>query len=476
LTIYTLSLYYFSKLIQELYYILIPLNDKAIGAYNIETLGIEVLFIFPFTVLMTFIVILLFTQLDPLIYAQVDSAVVSSAPSSSALTASFPRQEVNTGKYDGIQIFRNPSAAEDSTYVQSTPNYTNLLDNATDIQMITYYSIDGRILNATLWLGGQVEPDPGKYGADTVVYGVLVDSDNNEDTGKYGVDFQKEIQWNSKLRSWNTLFFEYSSSEHLRTLEVKSNSTNFFDQGQKYVIIPLEMESITFPGHFRVLYYAIVIYSDTDTDTDTKRNVNSHFNQDSLNQNTSRILVDLSSWIDIPPPTYSFSTTPSPLEIVQGEEQEIGIQLISSSGMLPDSVSFVPTEDSVSGVTIEQTNTETKNETSSGISPTSFRIRVPNEANIGLHTIPILVNVSTGSLFPSGFVELPGINLSLPAENFASRYVNLTFSVMETPSVTQTIKDFWVTYGTPIAILAGGVVGAFSTFFIDHLRNRREHK
>jgi hypothetical protein len=60
--------------------------------------------------------------------------------------------------------------------------------------------------------------------------------------------------------------------------------------------------------------------------------------------------------------------------------------------------------------------------------------------------------------------------------SIASRYVNLTFSVIETPSVAQTIKDFWVTYGTPIAILAGGVVGAFSTFFIDHLRSKREQK
>jgi hypothetical protein len=84
--------------------------------------------------------------------------------------------------------------------------------------------------------------------ADTVVYGVLVDSDNNKDTGKYGVDFQKEIQWNSKLRSLNTLLVEYSSPEHSRTLDLKSNSTNFFGQDQKYVLIPLEMESITFPG------------------------------------------------------------------------------------------------------------------------------------------------------------------------------------------------------------------------------------
>ena len=58
-------------------------------------------------------------------------------------------------------------------------------------------------------VGWRIRINPGKLGAETVVYGLLVDSDNNEDTGKYGVDFQKELQWNSELGSWNTLFVEY---------------------------------------------------------------------------------------------------------------------------------------------------------------------------------------------------------------------------------------------------------------------------
>jgi hypothetical protein len=204
---YKLSPYYRSKLINGLYYIIIPLNNKAIGAYNIQTFRIlEVIFIVPFTILMTWIFICLFAQIGPLTYAQEDSTVVSSAPSSSALTTSFPRQEVNTGKHDGIQIFRNLSTEENSEYVQSTPNYTNPLDNATDIQMVTYSSADGRVLNATLWLGGEVESDPGKYGADTVVYGVLVDYDNNKETGKYGVDFQREIQWKLEYSLGRILF------------------------------------------------------------------------------------------------------------------------------------------------------------------------------------------------------------------------------------------------------------------------------
>jgi hypothetical protein len=378
---------------------------------------------------------------------------------------------VKTGIHDGIQVSQNFSVSDDLQYTRSKPNYVNPLDNATDIQMITYFSVDRKILNATLWLGGEVELDPGKYGAETVVYGLLVDSDNNEDTGKYGVDFQKELQWNSELGSWNALFVEYSSPEHSRMISIESNSTEFFGDDQKYVVIPLEMDSITSPGHFRVLYYAVVIYANKSD----QKSTNSYSAKESISDNASKMLVDLSSWIDIPPPTYSFSTTPSTIEIVRGGEQEIGIQLVSSSGMLPDSASFIPVTDA-SEISIEQTSKETLNESSSGISPASFKIRIPSDVNIGLHTIPMLVNISTGTLFPSGFIELPGINLSLPAENVASRYVNLTFSVIDPPSMTQTFKDIWVTYGTPMAILAGGFVGAFATYFIDYLRSRKEQK
>ncbi|HZD35295.1 MAG TPA: hypothetical protein VE130_08835 [Nitrososphaeraceae archaeon] len=403
-------------------------------------------------------------ELNPSVCAQ-ESALIPSGP-----TTPFPNHQIVTGKRDGINIVRNFSSGDVSQYVRVIPDYTNPMENATDIQTITYFSTDGRILNATLWLGGELKSDPARYGIDTLVYGLLVDSDINEVTGKHGVDFQREIQWNSDLGAWSTLFVEYASPEHSRILEQEQiNFTNFFGPDQKYALIPLEMESITSPERFRVLYYTIGIYSD-----DGQQRNSSTSNM--FDHNTSKILVDLSNWIDIPPPSYSFLTTPSPIEIVKGEEKEIGIQLVSSSGTLPDSVSFEPRLVSDPGISIEQVMPATTNETS-GDAPASFRIGVSSEANIGLYSIPMLANFSTGSLFPSGFIELPGgVNLSLPAENFGSTYANLTFSVLETPPFAQTVKEFWVTYGIPVAILAGGVVGAFSNFFIDFLRNRRGGK
>jgi hypothetical protein len=53
---------------------------------------------------------------------------------------------------------------------------------------------------------------------------------------------------------------------------------------------------------------------------------------------------------------------------------------------------------------------------------------------------------------------------------------NLTIDVVPPPTFYETFTAFSVTYGTPLAIVAAGIVGAFMTFFIDHLRRRKERK
>jgi hypothetical protein len=424
-----------------------------------------------------------------LLYAQEVSSITS--PSSFLTSSSaemspspemvlFSRQEVNTGDRDGIQVSKIGSNLTSlDEYIQEGADYTAFYDNSTDIQKITYSNAKGKILNATLWLGGKVMSNPSILGAKAIVYGVLVDADNNRNTGKYGVDFQREIQWNSTVGNWSSLLVEYSSPQHSRTLELQGNFTRFFDENQTHVLIPLELDSITSPARFKVLYYALVIYGDLhnriyeDADDYDYRSTSPPANK-TADDGISKIVVDLSSWIDIPPPTYSFLTTPSPLEIVRGEEIEVGLHLESSSGSLPNSISFLP-EEETSDVEIQEIPPETDNRTSSVNQPASFRLRVPDGANLGLHTVPVLVNISTGTLFPSEFINLPGMNLSVPTENFVTRFVNLTFSVLEPPSTPEMIKDFWSSYGTLVSLIAAGFVGGFSTYIFDYVRSRKKN-
>lgn len=124
---------------------------------------------------------------------------------------------------------------------------------------------------------GGVKQNSSLYGTSAAGYGELIDADNNPSTGKYGVDYQQEIQWSNLTNSQNRLFVQYSSPSNLRTLDTEKNYSGFFQNNQKYVLLPLNLKSITSHDRFRVLYYAILIY------------------------NKSRILLELTPWIDIPP-------------------------------------------------------------------------------------------------------------------------------------------------------------------------------
>lgn len=117
----------------------------------------------------------------------------------SAQLASFPRQELNVGIRDGLQV-------NGTANTQTKADYKDRLDNSSDIQKVTYFS-DGKNLTATLWLGDVVSKIPKAEGASNMVYGVLIDVDNNPTTGKFGVDYQKEIQWSNKTQKWSSYTF-----------------------------------------------------------------------------------------------------------------------------------------------------------------------------------------------------------------------------------------------------------------------------
>ena len=130
------------------------------------------------------------------------------------------------------------------------------LDKSTDIQKITYFS-NGTILNATLWLGGGFKEKPSTNESNpVVVYGMLIDADSNQETGKEGVDYQVEIQWSNKTRTWNKIIIEYISPVHNRTLDTEENYTGFFKNGERYVSLYVNLADIIYPTGYRALFYA----------------------------------------------------------------------------------------------------------------------------------------------------------------------------------------------------------------------------
>ena len=149
-------------------------------------------------IIIIFLLILITTTIDKPLYHEIFAA-----------SPAFNRQEITDDFHDGIHFNRMGQS-------QTNDDYNNTLDESTDIQKITYFS-NGTVLIATLWLASGFEEKPSANGSNVaVIYGILIDADYNQVTGKEGVDYQIEIQWSNETQTWNKGIIEYSSPVHNR--------------------------------------------------------------------------------------------------------------------------------------------------------------------------------------------------------------------------------------------------------------------
>src|SRR5918994_3074032 len=120
-----------------------------------------------------------------------------------AASPAFNRQEITDDVDEGIHLNIMGQS-------QTKDDYIGTLDESTDIQKVTYFS-NGTVLTATLWLASGFLEKPSANGSNVaVIYGILIDADYNQETGREGVDYLIEIQWRNETQTWNKGIIEYS--------------------------------------------------------------------------------------------------------------------------------------------------------------------------------------------------------------------------------------------------------------------------
>lgn len=353
---------------------------------------------------------------------------------------SFARQEVNDEIHDVKQFV----GIEKNSQKRNAYNNHSLSDSV-DIQRISYSS-DGDFLNATLWVGGGgVKENPSLYGANVLAYGMLVDADNNEKTGKAGFDYQVEIQWSNG--TWHRTSLEWASDNNYRILNVYQNYSGFFRNNQNYVLLSLDLNTIVSPHSYKLMFYSTAVHGKSD------------------------FIYDLSSLIDIPPPQYVVLTLPNPVVLRQGEQKIIGVQLKSTTAFIPEIINFI-VEEHQSNIAVDF-NPDKLNVSTFGFEPAPFSVAVLKNAQIGQYAIPLLANISTGSSFPLN-VFFGHFNATISTKGSKAVPTNLTISVIEPLSIQERVKDFWSLYGPLISVIGAGFAGSVSTYIFDRLRKRKD--
>ena len=349
-------------------------------------------------------------------------------------------EQMSNQKNDWVQTHGN-----DGTHLRS--DYANIL--AVD------YTSDGKTLDATFWLASNSENasiynQPLKH----IRYGMLIAIVSlPQNSGYNGANYDFHIEEvNGK---WSQYLYQLSSTGTRSLIYSKINYTESFGGpaiGPGYVKLRLDLASIHSPSSYGLSFYTA----------------------ESFKSNEVR---DFTSWVGVPPATIAVLTRPKDIVIRQGEEQLIPTEIETPLSNNVTTIKF----DNGTYYSSDGLNVSTEK-----IQPPLFKVKVSPQTPVGVYTIPfvasLLIQTTSSKLrmFNDTVTRVvdPEFQVSkkYPTTGYITGNANLTIDVIAPLTVNETFTAFWLTYGTPIVILAGGAVGASTTVLIDYLKSRREHK
>ena len=347
---------------------------------------------------------------------------------------------------DWVQTYGN-----DSSHLRS--DYTNLL--AVD------YLSDGKNLDTTFWLASNLE-NASTYSQPLkrIRYGMLIAIASLPPTSGYnGANYNFYIE--AVDGKWSEYLYQLSSTGSSALIESKVNYTESFNGttiGPGYVKLRLDLNSINYPTAYGLSFYTAESYKSNE-------------------------VRDFTSWIAIPPATIDILTHPANIVVRQGETHLIPAEVDTPFSNNVTTITFDNGSDfSTNGLRVSTPR----------IQPPLFNVEVSPQTPIGVYTIPFVASMIIATTYSTSPTSTPAtatvdtVTKVLDPEFQASKKYptighiispgNLTINVIPPLTINESFTAFWVTYGTPLVGLTGVMVGAFSTFFIDHLKNRREHK
>ena len=329
-------------------------------------------------------------------------------------------------------------------------SYNSSQPNQPDLRYIDYFS-DGKILNTTLWLNNIFESKPPNNS--DFHYGILIDADSNSKTGLQGVDYQVDVLFDNIKNKWIKNLNQYSTSGFSRSLSTKAFTISSSQSSNKSISISLDLNSISNPGNFRAMFYTYM------------------YNSSSLHY-----IVDFSSWIDIPPLTYTISTTNDPIQLRPNDNENVGADVKSNLGSIPEIISIHTVNNSLP--IKANVVSDIHNSKINGNKPVTINLYVDRNAPVGQYSIPLFANISTGLTFlPKIFyINIPSLPKSIPTQGYTITPLNLTAQVLKPLTLSEGFKEFWGTYGNFISLLSGGFIAGAASIVLDRLKKNRDSR
>lgn len=375
--------------------------------------------------------------------------------SATATSPSFVRQEIADPLNDWYLV-TNPQfyswKGQDSktTKVTVAKDMDECMTKSTtispDISAISYTS-DGNILSTTIWLTSPLQDLPvQKFG-----YTLSMDV---RSVYEAGTDYYVTVSKDPFSNKWNMTISEGSSSIDEKKVIYYADYTNFIQYGQKYITIPFNLSYMNFPNQYKIIVTSWDQY---------------------LSKERFCYLIDVSTWIQIPPPQYTISTAPSSITLRQGEQTKFELN-IKSSANLKSNV-FLSSK-TITGIELDARPNKIYLPPN-GSATSVVEIKALNDADVRIYTVPLNIDIS----FPtSGRILGSSESVSNQVSKNITENSNLVIQVLPALTLGDYLRIAAEEFSSPIgqiyttvAAIIGGIT-TVSTLLIKRISKKPRHK
>ena len=318
-----------------------------------------------------------------------------------------------------------------------------------DIEGISYFS-DGRTLNATVWLSSPFKEhivngtlwSPASFRDlpwHQIGYTMSIDTLSVYDTG--ATDYYTEIKWDYRNESWTKIVYEGSKTGEKREIDKVSDYNDFFDKGNRYLLFSLDLEKINYPDQYKVIFTAYDNF---------------------LNNGRFCYLFDSTTWVHIPPPEFTITTSPTSTALRPGETKNIELQVKSETNL--KSNIYLSTDETEDVELNFQPNYIFV--PPNGIATSLIKIKALDNSDITPHTLPLQAKIYfiTEGVLRGGQKITGNPQIGSITENS-----NLAIEVLAPLSLQEHLNNFFTGWFTPITAMyqtTSAIIGGIIVWFV----------
>jgi hypothetical protein len=307
---------------------------------------------------------------------------------------------------------------------------------SSDIESVSYLS-NGETLDVTLWLASSFRNPMTDESLSTsesfntvpwhyVGYTISIDVVSAYDAGP---DYYATIKWDPTIQKWIQVLEEGSAITEQKRLIEQSEPTKFYDEGKNYILFSIPLEKVGSPQQYNLLLSTYDVFMQDDV---------------------MCYLVDITNWVQVPPPEFVITTTPNPILLRPDEKIPVEVQVKSLTNVKSNVQLSL---DQVPGLNIEIPS-NTAYVPPLGIGTLLLEVSTTNDVKYRTYTVPVYANhtfLSASKLRDGDYVHNQISTNTLDISNFI-------ITVSPPLTIEEKFSKFWTTYGAVIGIVASAAV------------------